>query len=177
MLHLLKRRLLFSFTTLFNVEQLKRIFLPLLGLIALLLIIGFNTGFLKVRIISKTWVEIIKITMTSLIFPSLSEEIFFRVLFLPHPSENPSKKSQIFWGFISVIIFIIYHPFQGMTWNSSGYNVFINPIFLSLAGLLGVVFTIAYLETGSILLPVIIHWLAVVIWLVMLDGFSKFVLY
>ena len=177
MLYLLKRRLLFAFTTLFNIEQLKRILLPLFGLTVLLLIIGFNTGFLKFRIINKSWREIIKITMISLIFPSLSEEIFFRVLFLPHPYENSSIKSQIFWGAISLIIFIFYHPLQGMTWNSSGYDVFINPVFLSLAGLLGIVCTISYLATGSILLPVIIHWLAVVIWLVMLDGFSKFVLY
>ncbi|MGM3308084.1 CPBP family glutamic-type intramembrane protease [Anabaena sp. WFMT] len=177
MLQLLKKRLHLAFTTSINADQLKRILPPLFGLIALLLIIGFKTDFLKIRLISKTWIEIIKITIISLIVPSLSEEIFFRVLFLPHPSENPSTKSQIIWGLVSVILFIIYHPFQGMTWNHSGQDVFINPIFLSLASLLGVVCTITYLKTGSILLSVIIHWLAVVIWLVMLDGLSKFILY
>lgn len=175
MLELLKKRLFSAFTTLININQLERTLIAIFGLIILLLLIGFKTNFLQIKIISGTWVEVIKITTISLIFPALGEEIFFRVLLLPHPSENTTIKSQIIWAVISVIIFIVYHPIQGITWNPLGHDVFINPIFLSLAGLLGTICTIAYLGTGSIWLPVIIHWLAVVIWLVILDGFSKFI--
>ncbi|WP_368736767.1 CPBP family glutamic-type intramembrane protease [Nostoc sp. CHAB 5715] len=129
---------------------------------------------MKLHILEKSWQEIVKIIVFSFFIPGLSEEIVFRVLFLPHPTENPSLKTQIIWMIITSVAFIIYHPFQGLTWNPGGREVFINPNFLILAALLGVICTIAYLISGSIWLSVIIHWLAVVIWIVLLDGFAKF---
>ena len=106
--------------------------------------------------------------------PALCEEIVFRILFLPHPTENPSIKKQIIWGVISLTVFIVYHPLQGITWNPGGSEVFMEPIFLILAALLGVMCTIAYYWVGSLWLPVFIHWLAVVVWLVLLNGFYQF---
>ncbi|MBD2103936.1 type II CAAX prenyl endopeptidase Rce1 family protein [Leptolyngbya sp. FACHB-261] len=175
MVQLLWERLYFAFTNFISPNQLKRLLLPILVLIALLLFIGFKSNFLRIQIINETWKEVVKIAAFSFVMPALSEEILFRVLLLPHPFENPSMKTKMLWIIIGIIIFIVYHPIQGMTWNPSGYYVFVQPIFLVLAALLGVICTIAYLGTGSIWLPSVIHWLAVVIWLVLLGGFSKFV--
>ena len=174
MLQLIEKRLttaLSTFPTTFNLLQLG---LPLTGLAILLLLIGFKSGFLEVDVLQKSWEEITKIVIFSFVIPALSEEIVFRVLFLPHPTENPSIKTQLLWAAISLVAFIIYHPFQGLTWNPAGREVFMNPSFLILAALLGAMCTLAYLVVGSIWLPVIIHWLAVTLWLVLLGGFAKF---
>lgn len=169
-----KKRVKVALSTPVNSTNSLQLKLRLIGLAFLLLFIGFKTGFLKFNILEKPWGEIVKIVAFSLIMPALAEEIFFRILFLPHPTENPSIKKQIIWGVITLIAFIIYHPLQGITWNPAGREVFMEPIFLILAALLGVMCTIAYYWVGSLWLPVFIHWLAVVIWLVLLDGFSKF---
>jgi predicted Abi (CAAX) family protease len=175
MIKLFRNRLFFAITTPIDINKFKNILLPIFALITLLLFIGFITRFLRITTFNFTWIEFIKITAISFIMPALSEEIFFRALFLPHPSENPTIKSQILWTIVSTMGFVVYHPIQGILWNPSGYDVFIKPIFLCLAALLGIICTIAYLATGSIWLSVIIHWLAVVIWLFMLDGLSNFV--
>lgn len=177
MIQLLKNRLYSAFTTSISANQLWYLLLPIFVLIALSFLIGFKSNFLKIQTFNGTWSEGIKIAAISFVMPALSEEIFFRVLLLPHPSEITSIQTKAFWVVISIASFIIYHPIQGMLWNPSGYDVFIKPIFLILAALLGAVCTLAYLVTGSIWLPVIIHWLAVVIWLLLLNGFAKFATY
>ncbi len=169
-----KRRLKTALSTPFSSANLLQLGLSLIGLAILLLFIGFKSGFLKVNVLEKSWEEIVKIVAFSLIMPGLSEEILFRILFLPHPTEKPSIKKQIIWGVITLTAFIIYHPLQGLTWNPAGREVFMEPIFLILAALLGVMCTIAYYWVGSLWLPVVVHWVAVSIWLVLLGGFSKF---
>ncbi|BBD68221.1 abortive infection protein [Nostoc commune NIES-4072] len=150
MINLIIRRLTTALSTFPTITNLLELILPLTGLTILLLFIGFQSEFLKLHILEKSWQEIVKIIVFSFFIPGLSEEIVFRVLFLPHPTENPSLKTQIIWIIITLVAFIIYHPFQGLTWNPGGYEVFINPNFLILAALLGVICTIAYLISGSI---------------------------
>lgn len=171
---LIGKRLIAAFSTFPTAADLLQLGLPLLGLAILILLIGFKSGFLEVAVLQKSRREITKIVALSFIIPGLSEEIIFRVLFLPHPTENPSIETQLLWGAISLAVFIIYHPFQGLTWNPAGREVFMQPSFLILAALLGTMCTIAYLVVGSIWFPAIVHWLAVVIWLVLLGGFAKF---
>lgn len=174
MIQLGKKRLKAAFLTPFSSTKLLQLALPLVGLAILLLFQGFRANFLLVNVLEKSWQEIVIIIASSLIMPALAEEIVFRVLFLPHPTENPSIKKQIIWGVIALTAFIIYHPLQGITWYPAGREVFMEPIFLILAALLGVMCTGAYYWVGSLWLPVVIHWVAVVIWLVLLGGSSKF---
>ncbi len=89
---------LFIFPTITNLLEL---ILPLTGLTILLLFIGFQSDFLKLHILEKSWQEIVKIIVFSFFIPGLNEEIVFRVLFLPHPTENPSLKIQIIWMIIT----------------------------------------------------------------------------
>jgi predicted Abi (CAAX) family protease len=173
-IQLIIKRFRSSVSTLPSTANLRNLGLPLIGLTSLLLIIGFQSNFLKIYILQKSWEEIIKIIAFSFFIPGLSEELFFRVIFLPHPNEKVSIKTQFIWGIVALTAFIIYHPLQGLTWNPSGHEVFLEPTFLILAYLLGTICTIAYLISGSIWLPVIIHWLAVVIWIILLGGFAKF---
>ena len=174
MLHLIENRLLTAFSTFPTAANLLQLGLPIIGLAIMLLLIGFKWGFLELDVLQKSWQEIPKIVVLSFIIPALAEETVFRVLFLPHPTENPSIKTQLLWGAITLAAFIIYHPLQGLTWNPAGREVFMKPSFLILAALLGAMCTLAYLVVGSVWLPVIIHWLAVIVWLVLLGGYGQF---
>lgn len=52
-------------------------------------------------------------------------------------------------------------------------TIFRTPVFLLSAALLGVACTVAYLHTGSLWVPVVIHWIIVAVWLVLLGGYKK----
>ena len=133
---------------------------------------GFWLDFLQLdRQLSR--IITLKIITTSLITPAIFEELLFRVLLLPQPSENMAFESIICWSIISVLLFVIYHPLNAITFFPSGRETFFNPVFLCLATLLGLICTVAYLETGSIWSPVIIHWLTVAIWLLCLGGMQR----
>ncbi|NEP31046.1 MULTISPECIES: CPBP family glutamic-type intramembrane protease [Moorena] len=170
------------------------ILIVIYGLIALP--IGFRNGFLKLDqnlltidnpplspLFRKTdvsavnvktsWYLVGKIMITALFTPAILEEIFFRVLLLPHPSENPSLISLSAWSTVSLVIFVIYHPLNAITFYPAAMETFFKPIFLFLATLLGIICTIAYLQSGSIWTAVVIHWLFVVIWLIGLGGKSR----
>ncbi|NEO05434.1 CPBP family glutamic-type intramembrane protease [Moorena sp. SIO3I8] len=123
--------------------------------------------------VKTSWHLVGKIMITALFTPAIAEEIFFRVLLLPHPSENPSLISIYAWSTVSLFIFVIYHPLNAITFYPAARETFFKPIFLFLATLLGIICTIAYIKSGSIWTAVVIHWLFVVIWLIGLGGKSR----
>ncbi len=106
-------------------------------------------------------------------FPALGEEILMRVFLLPHPIERALTSSWLIWAGISLVIFIVYHPFNALTFYRRGNPTFLNPVFLTLVGLLGIICAIAYYFTGSLLVITIIHWIVVVVWLFILGGKNK----
>ena len=133
---------------------------------------GFWLNFLKFKHQFPLKIAI-KIITTSLIAPSILEELFFRVILLPHPSENMNSKLMFTWSTISLLLFVIYHPLNAITFSPAARETFFNPVFLCLAALLGLICTVAYLQTGSIWISVFIHWLTVIIWLLYLGGMEK----
>ena len=111
--------------------------------------------------------------LVTLIFPSMAEEIFFRVLPLPHP---PSQGTSIYTGLavcISLALFVLYHPFNAAIFMKSARPTFYSFSFLSLALLLGIVCTVAYLKSGSIYPPTFLHWVIVVFWLFCFGGYRR----
>lgn len=107
------------------------------------------------------------------ITPALSEEVCFRVLLLPHPTELVSPATTAFWTILSLLLFLLYHPLNALSFFPAGRKIFLNPVFLLLALILGLACSIAYLHTGSLWIPMVIHWLVVVIWLLLLGGYGK----
>lgn len=134
---------------------------------------GLWCNFLKIENIKASKKVILSIVAGSLFFPAISEELFFRVLLLPHPQENVTTATVWLWGSISLILFIIYHPLNAVTFFPIGRKTSFNSVFLLLAAVLGVVCSIVYEQSGSLWLPVIIHWLVVVVWLVFLGGYKQ----
>jgi len=134
--------------------------------------IGLKLGFLKIEV-QTSWEIIIGVIAKCLLFPAITEEVFFRVLLLPHPTENALTVTLWFWGCISLVAFIVYHPLNALTFYPDGLKTFFDPVFLLLAALLGIICTLAYFQSGSLWTPVMIHWLVVVVWILLLGGFSR----
>uniref|UniRef100_A0ACD5GTY9 Type II CAAX prenyl endopeptidase Rce1 family protein n=1 Tax=Desertifilum tharense IPPAS B-1220 TaxID=1781255 RepID=A0ACD5GTY9_9CYAN len=122
----------------------------LLGVYTLIALpIGFQFGFIQRD--TQTSPKVIRdVLLLALISPALSEELFFRVLLLPHSSEGCSLAVLGFWGIAGLIVFILYHPLNGISFFPAGRQTFFNPVFLGLAALLGIICTLAYWHSGSI---------------------------
>jgi predicted Abi (CAAX) family protease len=135
--------------------------------------IGFWWGFLQLEVLTESWKTIIGIIATSFLMPAVTEELVFRVFLLPHPIEKASVSVLWLWGCISLVLFVVYHPLNALSFFSKGRKTFFNWVFLLLAALLGVVCSLTYLQSGSLWIPVAIHWLVVVVWLLVLGGYRK----
>jgi uncharacterized protein len=142
--------------------------IALLTLFALIYLpIGFSLGFLQVEFQS-SWQILLGVSVSAFFMPGLNEEFLFRALLIPHPTEAISlKKRWLFIGF-SWVLFLLYHVHP---WTPLFFRT---PAFLIGAGLLGIVCTVSYLRSGSIWLPIFMHWLIVVIWLLGFGGLAKF---
>jgi predicted Abi (CAAX) family protease len=134
--------------------------------------VGFYFNFLHFGIVPISWVAMVGIIAICFITPAVMEEMFFRVLLLPQPG-NVSLITQLLCGGISLAAFIVYHPLQGLTIYPAAMETFSNPVFLLLAGLLGIICTISYFYSGSLWSAVVIHWIVVVVWLLLLGGYEK----
>lgn len=135
--------------------------------------IGLLSRFVQFEMERISWQKGLAIIILSLLMPAFAEELVFRGLLLPHPTENLSVSEIWLWGCFSLALFILYHPLNALTFFSRGRATFFNPFFLTLAGLLGIISTIAYLQSGCLWIGVIIHWLIVVVWLLLLGGYGK----
>jgi predicted Abi (CAAX) family protease len=132
--------------------------------------LGFFSGFFTIEVL-KTDIWVMTALPISLFFiPSLFEEVVFRGLLLPHKEREVSTIRLLFYAVFSIALFIAWHPINAMTLNHPAFSMFTNPIFLSLAGLMAIACTITYLRTGSLWVPIAIHWLTVVVWVFLLSG-------
>lgn len=120
--------------------------------------------------LQQNWKKIAIVLITTFFIPGLSEELLFRAILLPHPSETTSTIQLWLWISVNLVLFVAYHPFEGLTYAKVQQKTMMNPVFLLLAGLLGMACAIAYLHTGSIWPSVIIHWVTVAVWRLCLGG-------
>ena len=133
-------------------------------------IVGWQSHFLNWK--PQPVTTVFRVTIASLIAPAILEELFFRFVLLPDPF-GVSFKTYLWRSLLSLFLFIIYHPLNALTFFPQGRNVFFNYIFLVLAASLGIVCTTTYWQTGSIWLPVLIHWITVAVWLSYFGGLNK----
>lgn len=134
------------------------------------LLIGFLTGFLKISLLHANTVRMIILPFSLFSMPSFLEEILFRALLLPHKTRKYSIGKNVFFSLLSILAFIVWHPVNALTINHAAYPFFTNPAFLILAAFMAVACTITYLKSGSIWIPVIIHWVTVFVWVFFLGG-------
>jgi len=105
-----------------------------------------------------------------LVMPSLVEELLFRVLPLPHPLEGAGAVDLIGWGLLAGGLFVGYHPLAARFWYRQAEPLFRQARFLVPCALLGLVCSIAYLATGSLWPPLLLHAAVVITWLEGLGG-------
>ena len=144
-------------------------------LIAALSIIplGFKIDFLKVELPGISRWSAARVALISLFLPATAEEIFFRVLLIPHAAEQSSLIYQSLAIAISLILFVAYHPLNAKFLMRSARGTFDTLPFLIFATILGLVCTAAYLESGSIYPPIFLHWIIVIIWLLCFGGYRR----
>jgi len=138
---------------------------------AIALPIGFSSGLLRLAPMP-TSLRLVRGMVQLFFLPSLLEEIIFRVLLLPHPTEVLLPMTWLGWATLSLALFVLCHPLNALTLYPAGRPTFFQWPFLLLAGLLGVACTLAYGLTGSLWLVTLLHWLVVVLWLFYLGGQS-----
>lgn len=138
--------------------------------------LGLKQGFLRYCPPAELGLAVpkqLKLMLLLFFMPALLEELIMRVLLLPHPTEGVLPQTWLIWSAISLVIFVVYHPLNALTFYPAGNPTFFQPIFLVLSGLLGLVCTVIYLQTGSLWLIAIAHWLVVAVWLLWLGGYQK----
>ena len=114
--------------------------------------------------------SVLLLVVVAVFTPSLPEEVLYRVLLLPHPTESVSLGTHSLWSGLSLALFVAAHPFTAWSvWHWSR-RIFYRPAFLVIVALLGTVCTVAYLYTGSVWAPVSIHWATIVGWKLFFGG-------
>jgi predicted Abi (CAAX) family protease len=137
---------------------------------AVALPLGFFSGFFTIEVLKTDIWVMIALPISLFFIPSLFDEIVFRGLLLPHKERAVSTIHLLFYAVFSIAIFIAWHPINAMTINHPAFSMFTNPVFLSLAALMAIACTITYLRTGSLWVPIVIHWLTVLVWVFFLSG-------
>ncbi|HEY9652117.1 MAG TPA: CPBP family glutamic-type intramembrane protease [Coleofasciculaceae cyanobacterium] len=150
-------RLIEAISTLPNVQSW--LYAAVLSLVYLIIAlpIGFQHGFLRFEVLRVSWKTIIGVLAIAWVTPAFTEELFFRVLLLPRTTEQVSESELWFWGFVSLALFIVYHPLNALTLFPQGLETFFNWIFLLLAALLGILCSLTYFYSGSLWIPVLTY--------------------
>ena len=92
--------------------------------------------------------------------PAFVEEAVFRGLLVPARGETSRP---VLWIAASVAVFVLWHAFEALTFLT-GAHVFLSPVFLACAGMLGLGCAIVRYRTGSLWPCVLGHGLLVWFW-------------
>ena len=132
--------------------------------------IGIVSGLLHPSLPPLGPAGVLLVLVSVAIHPAFVEELIFRVLMLPRRLEGVSRRRLYVTVMVALFLYVIAHPLNAYFFWPAVIHVFTNPFYLALATLLGLTCTTAYLVSGSIWPPVLIHWLTVTIWLLLLGG-------
>ena len=89
---------------------------------------------------------------------------------LPRRVESRRRGRLALTILVPLAAYVAAHPLNALLFWPAALPVFTNPFYLALAALLGLTCTAAYLGSGSIWPPVLIHWVTVVTWMFLLGG-------
>tara|TARA_R100001143_G_C3357145_1_gene133158 strand:+ start:925 stop:1455 length:531 start_codon:yes stop_codon:yes gene_type:complete len=163
----LKQNLLMSFTVAPWRAPLKA-WLPFPVFAVLSLVLGLSSGIYQPGLLESDLFWILPLSL--FVFPSLLEESFFRGVLIPKNTYQQGSKKIIQAMLISTAIFVAWHPFNAILFNNTAIGFFLDPIFLLMVAALGLSCSYAYIVSGSIWVPIIMHWLTVLVWVFFLGG-------
>lgn len=137
---------------------------------ALALPLGLATEALRFELSHDSPGRLLMFSLLALFVPSLSEELFFRALLLPDPRKTLSTKHKLLRASVVLLLFVLWHPINGLFLKTAARQVFLDPGFLMLTALLGICCTVVYMKTASIWPSTLVHWITVVSWKAFLGG-------
>ena len=147
--------------------------LLLLIITAVCLPLGLWCRFLEIKIPKLSIMKVISVLVNRFLFPCLAEELIFRVLLLPAKNSHASIKTHIVLEGVSLTAYVISHPLNAFIIYRKALKTFTNPFFLLSTSILGISCTVLYVESSSIWISTIFHWIVVITWLIVLGGYSK----
>jgi len=101
---------------------------------------------------------------TLFVAPALGEEMLFRGLLIPR------SRSGSLAIVPSVLLFVLWHPLQAVTFGPPWASAFLEPSFLAAVAILGVALGRIYAATRSLWPCIFAHWLVVLGWKLLLGG-------
>lgn len=104
------------------------------------------------------------------VFPSFLEEAFFRGLLIPRNVLDGGPKKATRAVLISTVLFTLWHPANALAYNYTAIPFFTNPWFLVIVFVLGLTCGYSYVQSRSIWVPTIIHWMTVLSWVFIFGG-------
>ena len=144
-----------------------RRWLPILLIYAVAaLVIALMTDLVEFRLAESRLFFILPVTL--LVFPVLLEEGFFRGILIPQKSLSRGK--EIGYVVLSSVLFVLWHPFNALTINPTSQGVFLRIDFLAIVFLLGIACGAGYVISRSLWVPILIHWVTVLVWVLALGG-------
>ncbi len=100
------------------------------------------------------------------VVPAFLEEIIFRGILLSWFATFSQR-----WGnWLSIFLFVLWHPFQALTFGAPWSAIFLQPSFLFATFILGIVLTHIRIVSQSLWPVIVIHWLLVVVWKLLFGG-------
>ncbi len=138
---------------------------PLFAVVTLAL--GLWTGRLEPEV-PPLW-QVFVLPVVLLIQPSLFEEFIYRGILLPRSLMSAGPKKQFLAVTASTGLFVAVHPIAAKLVGTTG-DFFLNPWMLVVVAVLGYATGYAYLRSGSLRAPILIHWATVVIWNLFFGG-------
>lgn len=167
MLAYLKRNLIIGYRT--SPLQGIKLSLLLIGIFAgIALLVGHKGNLYRLELLDSPLLYILPLSL--FIFPAFLEESFFRGILIPNSTKTQGTASVLIFTLISAAFFTAWHPLNALTVNPGAQELFLNPSFLFIVFCLGITCGLSYISSQSLWVPIIIHWLTVVIWVIFLGG-------
>ncbi len=101
-----------------------------------------------------------------LLIPALAEELIFRGILLSWLATF----SQRLGNWLSIGLYVLWHPLQALTFSLPWSAIFLQPSFLFATFILGIVLTHIRIVSQSLWPVIAIHWLLVLLWKLLFAG-------
>jgi predicted Abi (CAAX) family protease len=130
--------------------------------------VGFSGHIFRWQVLDSDIIYILPFSL--FIFPAFLEEAFFRGILIPNKTKEKGGKAVLAAALFSAAAFTLWHPLNALIVNPSAQELFLNPHFLFIVFCLGIACSLSYIFSQSLWVPIIIHWLTVLIWVIFLGG-------
>ena len=137
------------------------------GFVVITLIIGLTTGQLQPQL-PDLW-RALWLPPLLIVFPTLVEEFFHRGILLPRSLLNAGPGRRFMAATASTAVYVSVHPISPLL-GRSDLAFFLDPWMLVIVAVLGYTSAYAYLRSGSLRAPILIHWATVVVWNLFMGG-------